>query len=184
MQQITHSECIYAPGDAELVKELFTALGFAVKQGESSPYIIAHVNPEVHDVMSNVIYASEVTPLQQAFEKTLQETLASSPDFRLAADNWEKDFRDDPQRSVHFGFQYESRDSFEATIGRLREVSAPGQPLEGRLLVTAVYFPGDAGSITETMAQGFLWTDVMASGILTFGQHLELQWHIAAPVSA
>jgi hypothetical protein len=182
MQQITHSECIYAPGDGDLVKELFTALGFAVTKVEPYPYIIAHVNPEVLDVMENVIYASEVTPIQQAFEKTLQETLAQSTELREAADDWEKDFRDDPQRSVHFGFKYESRDSFEATIARLREACGPGKPLEGRLLVTGVYFPGDEGSITETMAQGFVWTDVMASGILTFGQHLELQWHIEPSV--
>jgi hypothetical protein len=182
LQRITHSECIYAPGDGNLVKELFVALGFAVTKVDPHPYIIAHVDPDVLDVMSNVIYASELTPMQQAFEKTLQETLASSQEFREATDNWEKDFRDDPQRSVHFGFQYESRESFEATIDRLRAVSAPGQPLEGRLQVTGVYFPGDDLSITDTMAQGFVWTDVMASGILTFGQHLELQWHIQSDV--
>jgi hypothetical protein len=182
LQRITHSECIYAPGDGELVKELFVALGFAVTKVEPYPYIIAHVDPDVMDVMSNVIYASELTEMQQAFEKTLQATLASSQEFREATDNWENDFRDDPQRSVHFGFQYESRDSFQATIDRLREASGPGKPLEGRLLVTGVYFPGDDGSITDTMAQGFVWTDVMASGILTFGQHLELQWHIEPSV--
>jgi hypothetical protein len=181
-QRITHSECIYAPGDGELVKELFVALGFAVTKVEPYPYIIAHVDPDVMDVMSNVIYASELTEMQQQFEKTLQSTLASSQEFREATDNWEKDFRDDPQRSVHFGFEYASRDSFQATIDRLREASGPGKPLEGRLLVTGVYFPGDEGSITETMAQGFVWTDVMASGILTFGQHLELQWHIEPSV--
>ena len=110
--------------------------------------------------------------------------MASSDEFRQAAENWERDFRDDPQRSVHFGFQYESKDSFSATLQRLRDVSAPGQPLDGRLLVTGVYFPGDEGSITDTMAQGFVWTDLMASGILTFGQHLELQWHIEPTVAA
>jgi hypothetical protein len=182
LQRITHSECIYAPGDGDLVKALFAALGFAVKNAEGHPYIIAHVDPDVLDVMSNVIYASELTPMQRAFEKTLQETLASSKEFRQATDNWEKDFRDDPQRSVHFGVQYESRESFQATVDRLRQVSGPGEPLEGRLLVTGVYFPGDDLSITETMAQAFVWTDVMASGILTFGQHLELQWHIEPSV--
>jgi hypothetical protein len=182
LQRITHSECIYAPGDGDLVKALFVALGFAVKNAEGHPYIIAHVDPDVLDVMSNVIYASELTPTQRAFEKTLQETLASSKEFRQATENWEKDFRDDPQRSVHFGFQYESRESFQATVDRLREASGPGKPLEGRLLVTGVYFPGDDLSITETMAQAFVWTDVMASGILTFGQHLELQWHIEPSV--
>jgi hypothetical protein len=178
MQQITHSECVYAPGDGELVKTLFTTLGFTVTKVDPHPYIIAHVQPDVKDVMSNCFYASELTATQQAFEKTLQEQLASSPDFRAATDEWENDFRTDPQRSVHFGVAYDSREDFEATIGRLRDASAPGQPLEDRVVVTGVYFPGDDGSITDTMAQGFLWTNLMASGILTFGQHIELQWHI------
>ena len=178
MQQITHSECIYAPGEGELVKTLLTTLGFAVTKVDPHPYIIAHVQPALKDVMSNCIYASELTPTQQAFEKTLRETLATSEDFRSAAEEWETDFRNDPQRSVHFGFCYDTREEFEATIDRVRKASAPGQPLENRVLVTGVYFPGDPGSITDTMAQAFLWTDVFASGILTFGQHLELQWHI------
>ena len=180
-QRITHSECIYAPGDGDLVKELFVALGFAVTKVEPYPYIIAHVDPDVMDVMSNVIYASELTEMQQQFEKTLQETLAGSAEFREATDNWEKDFRDDRSgRSTSASSM--PRESFQATIDRLREASGPGKPLEGRLLVTGVYFPGDEGSITETMAQGFVWTYVMASGILTFGQHLELQWHIEPSV--
>ncbi len=77
-QRITHSECIYAPGDGDLVKELFIALGFAVTKVDPHPYIIAHVDPDVMDVMSNVIYASELTEMQKQFEKTLQATLASS----------------------------------------------------------------------------------------------------------
>jgi hypothetical protein len=178
MQQITHSECIYAPGEGELVKTLFTTLGFTVTKVDPHPYIIAHVQPGVKDTMSNCIYASELTPTQQTFEKTLQEQLASSEEFRSAAQEWEDDFRNDPQRSVHFGFRYETREEFEATIERLRQIGAPGQPLENRVLVTGVYFPGDDGSITDTMAQAFIWTDLLASGILTFGQHLELQWHI------
>lgn len=184
MQQITHSECIYAPGEGDLVKELFVALGFGVTKVDPYPYIIAHVNPAVQDVMGNCIYASEVTPVQQAFEKTLRDTLAGSPELQEAAQAWEEDFRNDPQRSVHFGFKYDTREDFEATIERLRAIGAPGAPLEGRVLVTGVYFPGDPGSITDTMAQGFAWTDLFASGILTFGQHLELQWHIEEPALA
>jgi len=178
VQRITHTECIYAPGDGPLVKEVFEALGFGVRPGAHSPYVIAFVDPEVKDVMKNAVYASELTAQQQVFEKTLQEALADSDELRQAAHDWEQDFRDDPQRSVHFGFQYESREAFEARVDRLREVSGPGQPLEGRLVVTGVYYPGDKGSITDSMAQAFVWTDVLASGILTFGQHLELQWHI------
>lgn len=180
MQQITHSECIYAPGDGELVTLLFTVLGFTVTQVD--PYIIAHVQPDVRDAMSNCIYVSELTGSQQAFEKTLRDQLGSSEHFRAAAEEWESGFRRDPQRSVHFGFKYESQEDFVAAIDRLKAVSGPGQPLEGRVLVTGVYFPGDRGSITDTMAQAFLWTDVFASGILTFGQHIEMQWHIKSMV--
>jgi hypothetical protein len=184
MQQITHSECIYAPGDGPLVEDLFKTLGFNVIKVDPYPYIIAQVQPDVQDVMTNCIYASELTPVQQAFEKTLREQLESSPGFRSAAKEWEDDFRNDPQRSVHFGFRYETREDLEATVERLREATGPGKPLEGRVLVTGVYFPGDPGSITDTMAQAFIWTDIFASGILTFGQHLEMQWHIKPQVLA
>lgn len=133
--------------------------------------------------MSNVIYASESPPAQQAFERTLRDQLASSPRLRAAADAWRDAFHTDPQRSVHFGFRYETRGEFEAAIGRLRAASGPGGPLEHRLVVTAVYFPGDPGSITDTMAQGFVWTDLFASGLLLFGQHIEMQWHVGSQVT-
>lgn len=176
MQQITHTECVYRPGDAEAVAQVFSAMGFAVTQGD--PYTIAFVNPEVKDAISNCIYASEITPAQLAFEGALHKALGDSSGLRKAADEWEGDFRANPQRSFHFGFRYDDKEAFEATIERLRAVGASGGPLEGRVLVTGVYFPGDPGSITDVMAQAFAWTDVFASGVLAFGQHLELQWHI------
>lgn len=178
MQELTHNECIYAPGDADAVKAFFGALGLSLTNVAPHPYIIAHVNPSQKDVIGNVLYASELTPLQQAFEQTLKDALARSEDLRVAAEDWERDFREDPQRSVHFGLRYDTQAAFEEALGRLREVGGPGGALEGRVLVTGVYYPGDPGSLTDVMAQGFVWTDVLASGILTFGQHIELQWHI------
>src|SRR5262249_51324694 len=116
MQQITHSECIFAPGAGALVEELFKTLGFTVIKVDTYPYIIAQDEPDKQDVMTNCIYACELTPVQQAFEKTLREQLAASSEFRSAAEEWESDFRNDPQRSVHFGFRYETREDFEAAI--------------------------------------------------------------------
>lgn len=183
MQQVTHVECVYNRTDKQLVQELFSLLGFTVSTPRSSPYMLAHVQPGVRDAMSNVIYASESTPAQQAFESALREQLASSSPLRVAADGWRKAFHADPQRSVHFGFRYESKDEFEAAISRLRAASEPCGPLEHRLSVTAVYCPGDPGSITDTMAQGFVWTDLLASGLLLFGQHIEMQWHVESQVT-
>ncbi len=30
------------------------------------------------------------------------------------------------------------------------------------------------------MVQMFIWTDIVASGLLTLGQHIEVQWHLPA----
>ena len=35
--------------------------------------------------------------------------------------------------------------------------------------------PGDPGSYTDFIMQSFIKTDVAASGLITFGQHIELQ---------
>ena len=45
MQEITHSECIYAPGDGELVEELFRTLGFTVIKVEGYPGTLITVKP-------------------------------------------------------------------------------------------------------------------------------------------
>ena len=42
--------------------------------------------------------------------------------------------------------------------------------------VSGVFYPGGPGSITDAMVQAFVYTDVVAAGLLAFGQHVELQW--------
>ena len=50
--------------------------------------------------------------------------------------------------------------------------------LVGRVTLSGVFRPGDPGSYTDTMTQAFVRTDVIASGLLAFGQHIELQWQV------
>jgi hypothetical protein len=57
-------------------------------------------------------------------------------------------------------------------------VSDNNPELAGRVSVSGVFRPGDPGSYTDTMVQAFVRTDVIASGLLTFGQHVELQWQV------
>ena len=40
-----------------------------------------------------------------------------------------------------------------------------------------MFAPGDPGSLTDTMIQAFVHTDVVAAGLLLLGQHFELQYH-------
>ena len=45
--------------------------------------------------------------------------------------------------------------------------------------VSGVFAPGDPGSLTDTMIQAFVHTDVVAAGLLAFGQHFELQYQFS-----
>ena len=83
-----------------------------------------------------------------------------------------------PQRSCHFGIRYPSVEALDAALERIEHVSETNPDLEGRVSVSGVFRPGDPGSYTDTMVQAFVRTDVIASGLLTFGQHVELQWQV------
>lgn len=59
----------------------------------------------------------------------------------------------------------------------VREAGAHDPELAGRIQLSAVFAPGDPGSLTDTMIQAFVHTDVVAAGLLVLGQHFELQYH-------
>ncbi len=46
---------------------------------------------------------------------------------------------------------------------------ADGGDLAGRVRVAGVFRPGDPGAVAETMVQAFVWTDIVAAGLLTLG---------------
>lgn len=60
----------------------------------------------------------------------------------------------------------------------LHHVELDGDALAGRVSASGVFRPGDPGSYTDTMTQAFVRTDVIASDLLTFGQHIELRWQV------
>jgi len=84
--------------------------------------------------------------------------------------------RDEPQRSTHFGIRIPDRDRFDAVIAGLRDAGEHDPELKGRVRVSAVFAPGEPGSLTDVMIQAFVHTDVVAAGLLTLGQHFELQY--------
>ena len=83
----------------------------------------------------------------------------------------------EPQRSFHFGIRFHSRDDFDATLDRVR--AADDDPeLAGRVALSGVFHPDEPGAAAPNMIQAFVRTDVVAAGVLAFGQHVELQWHL------
>ena len=63
-------------------------------------------------------------------------------------------------------------------LARLDGLADHAPDLAGRVSVSGVFRPGDPGSYTDMMTQAFVRTDVIASGLLAFGQHIELQWQV------
>lgn len=169
-QRITHVECIYRPGERALAKRLFELLGCRVVDREGV-FFTVFVDPAGVDYSTNVFYASEVTAEQLAFERELTQSagraVASFAEIRRGA----------PQRSFHFGFRVADEATQALLVERVRRASASDDALRGRVSVDGVFRPQDPGALAPNMTQAFVWTDIVASGLLSLGQHIEIQWH-------
>lgn len=172
---ITHVEFLYGAGERELAKEVFTVLGCRVRD-QGGAFFTAFVEPSENDSANNVFYASEATDEQQEFERRLRATAGdASTAFAHAR-------RAIPQRAFHCGFRVPDEAALDALLERVRTAAASG-PLAGRIDVAGVYRPGQPGAIAPNMVQAFIWTDVIATGLLTLGQIIEAQWHLNADAS-
>ncbi|MCU1396205.1 MAG: hypothetical protein JWM34_4633 [Ilumatobacteraceae bacterium] len=173
-RRLTHVELLDAPGERELAIELFALLGCdPVDRGGT--FFTAFIDPVVRDYSTNVFYASEVDAEQSALEQAMITQLGAARDDYVAA------MRVSPQRSTHFGFRVPDEPSLDAVLERVRRAAVEHPRLAGRVAVDHVYRPGDPGAIAPNMVQAFVWTDVVAAGLLCLGQHIEVQWHL--PVS-
>ena len=167
---LNHVELVYRPTERELAKRVFEVLGCRpVDRGGT--WFTSFVDAAGADWSNNVLYASEVTPEQWAFE----QTLATEAPQRAA---YLTRLQREPQRSCHFGIRLADAAALEAACERVREAGDDGE-LAGRIRLAGVFRPGDPGAVADTMVQAFVWTDVIASGLLTLGQHIELQWQLA-----
>jgi hypothetical protein len=181
--RLNHVEMVYRPGERELAGRVFELLGMRVLD-RGGTWMTALVDPEVADFSNNACYASEVTPEQWALEQTLARAIADDTDgVGDSARAYLERLRTEPQRSFHFGIRFHSRDDFDATLERVRTATADPE-LAGRVALSGVFHPDEPGAAAPNMIQAFVRTDVVAAGVLAFGQHVELQWHLPADPTA
>ena len=166
--RLNHVELVYRPGERELTKKIFEALGLLVTD-TGGPYLNIDVDPSNPAGYNNVVYASEVTPQQWAFEQQLQQSLASGGDMASSFEAFQANMREAPYLSTHFGIRL-SPDDMEAAVARVGALD--DSDLEGRVSISAKFGPG---SLTPTLLQAWVKTDVFAAGLITVGQHIELQ---------
>jgi hypothetical protein len=169
---LNHLEMVYRPGERHLVVKLFRSLGCAVTDTGHTHLGIAVGATDKYG-LNNALYASEVTPEQWALEEQLQKALIEKSALVGAYAGYEEKFRRDPQLTSHFGIRYPSFDALEDTLARLEKNL--DSELTGRVQIKGVFRPGAPGSYSDFIMQAFIKTDIAASGLITFGQHIELQ---------
>lgn len=187
-RQLNHVEMVYRPGERALAARVFELLGLRVLDS-GGEWFSCLIDPASTDVANNACYASEVTAEQWALELALSATIAA-PDVNTGGGANQRDadlgpaarayldrLRADPQRSFHFGIRYATKEDFEATLDRIRAAGHDTE-LAGRVRLTGVFYPDEPGALAPSMIQAFFRTDVVSAGLLAFGQHIELQWHL------
>jgi hypothetical protein len=175
-RQLTHAEFVYRPGERHLAAAFFELLGCraADRGGE---FFSSFIEPAAADYSSNVFYASEVTPEQWELEHAIAGDAGAVGGARTA---YLERLRREPQRSFHLGFKVPTEAALDAIVDRIGVAAVDHPLLAGRVAVAGVFRPGDPGAIAPNMVQAFIWTDVVAAGLLSMGQHVEVQWHLHA----
>ena len=191
LRRLNHMEMQYRPGERALAGRVFELLGMRVVDN-GGEWLFAFVDSTVDDYQNNACYASEVTPQQLALERALDAVMGTDSDLPSAVERTEpsletdlgavarqylRRIHDEPQRTFHFGIRFYRRDDFEAALDRIRGAAAESD-LVGRVELSGVYYPDEPDTYAPNMIQAFVKTDVVASGLLAFGQHIELQWHM------
>ena len=186
-KMLSHLELVYAPGERALARTLLEALGFRVLDPRTdpipenlgpaaAPYLIVYVDPRSDDVFDNVLYVSEVTGPQRRFEEALRARLAEDGELERLHADLRAAYAKTPQGMTHLGIGFASAEELERACERVR--AAPG--LAGRAVVSPVYRPGGPGSLDDRVVQAFVYTDVVATGLLCAGQQMELQLRVDA----
>ena len=181
-KMLSHLELIYAPGERALARTLLRALGFRVLDPQTDPipanlgpaaepYLIVYLDPRSDDVFDNVLYVSELSAPQRRFEEALRKRLAEDGELARLHGELRAAYTGKPQTMTHFGVGFASAEEVEQDC--LRVARAP--ELAGRVAVSPVYRPGGPGSLDDRVVQAFVYTDVVATGLLCAGQQIELQ---------
>jgi hypothetical protein len=173
---LNHVEMVYRPSERALVRRLFEALGCKVIE-TGGRFLVIHADPQAADprMLDNCLYASEVTPEQWRFEEALQRELGSRRELLESYQAFAAMTRRTPQHTTHFGIRLSSLARLEEILTSLESLRDEEPLWRRRVEISGVFRPGDAESLSDTLVQAFVRTDVCAAGFISLGQHIELQ---------
>lgn len=176
-RRLNHVEFAHRPGEGNLALLLFEALGLQCRVIDTPPYgqyIVVSLDGSPHG--ENDMFASEAEPEQLALEGALAAGIAAEGSrLALAAAGFRAMQRDKAFRATHFGLRIPGIAALDAVIADLAAL-AEGK-LAGRLELGLVMERSreEARATDSPMKQVWVWTDVISTGVLSFGQQMELQ---------
>jgi hypothetical protein len=176
-QRLNHLEFAHRPGQRELVHALFDLLGFGSREIADGELIIGVVDPAAPNAAdnNNILVGREVRPEQWALDLALSDALRHEP-LASAFDAHRRLLTHRPQFGTHFGIDFRSFERWEAVVARIADVETCAPTLRGRVRLLKVFRPDDPEPTSSVFYAAFLWTDVIASGSLAFGQLIELSY--------
>jgi hypothetical protein len=172
---LNHIEAVYRPGERQLAIDLFEALGCAtadtgVMNETGSSYISVHPDPGDRNY-DNVIYLGEMAGEQLRLEDMLRQRSESDGELRASLDLFRTAAHERPFGFAHIAVRYPSFESLQLVLDRIEDRLTP--ELKPRVRIN-VFRPGDHDEVGPDSIQAFVYTDVVACGLLAAGQVLEL----------
>jgi hypothetical protein len=174
--RLNHVEFAHRPGEERLVTALVEALGCEWYEVEAAPYgkyIVIRLDGSDHG--ENDMFASQAEPEQLALEGSLAERLGADGQLAQAVGGFRRLQGERPYRASHVGLRLPSVRALDAAIERLNTLAA-GE-LAGRLSLgePTTRDLAEARATSSPVKQLWIGTDVISTGLLTFGQQIELQ---------
>ena len=170
--RLNHVEFAHRPGEGHLVIAMIEALGCGWYEVDAPPYgsyLVIRLDGSVHG--ENDMFASQAEPEQLALEAALAVAVAGDP----ALAEYRGLQQHKPYRAAHIGLRLPSVAALDEAVARLQALDAGS--LAGRLHLGEVMTrsAAEAKAADAPVKQLWIGTDVISSGLLTFGQQIELQ---------
>ena len=170
---LNHLEFVYRPGEQRLVLDLFALLG--IQPGGTKTFLVGSIDAATPNHVDNIIAESEAVPEQLALDSALATALQTEP-LASAYSAYRERLIANPQQGTHAGIRFTTLEEWQATVDRFADLDAVAPSLAGRVRFDDAIVPGHPKSYSPYLYQAFVWTDVIATGSLAFGQKFELQY--------
>jgi hypothetical protein len=193
-----HVAIHYRPGDYDLARLLFESLGAQLEDNGPKGFCTIVFNRDGWNYVDNVMYLSQAGTVKLGLEDAITESLhLGQADEDPRATAFRSLRHSSPESLDHVGIRYAKFEELERAVLALAEATAPGGPLEGRVVVTKYRAPAgqdahidkvmetspifrdhddDGTAFTDFGVQIFVNTDLCTTGLFALGQTIELDY--------